>query len=214
MAGITTHFALPYPEESDNISEGATKITELAKKLDTLLWERLLNLSEHNASFSATTGQLVKCTAAITVTSPAAASNAVFGVLANGHAVTIKTASGKIYGDFIEGAEEVKLVGYQYLILQSDGTNWFIIAGAPKREQLPVGQDLTKAECEAGITPSATRPALVIFYVTAEGESRVEVEGVLVAPTSLTSHVPVTFEVLPGQKWKSKLAGHAVTLLK
>jgi hypothetical protein len=34
MAGTTTRLKLPYPEESDNINEGATKIKELATKLD------------------------------------------------------------------------------------------------------------------------------------------------------------------------------------
>ena len=111
--------------------EIGTGFADLAEDIDKLLWERLLNLSEKGASGATTSGQLVKCTGAITVTAPAAALNAVFGVHANGHAVTVKGASAaKIYGGAAEGQTEIQLLGYQYVV-KSDGTNWFIIAGQP-----------------------------------------------------------------------------------
>ena len=208
MSGTTTHFAIPYPEEKDNINEGATKITEALEKIDKLLWERPLNIAEHGVSFAATSGLLVKCTGAITVTSPAAANDAIFGVLANGHAVTIKTATGKIYGDFTEGATEVNLVGYQHLILMSDGTNWFIISGEPKREAGIVKTAPSLAETEAGIVPSTTRRALVTIFVALAEKTQVNVWvggtkiGVLFKQNSGVDVIPVTVETFPGEAWQ------------
>lgn len=188
----------------------------LEGQLDRRTWAtygHFLNLIAQATSCTAKSGELVKATGSITVTLPEASVNATVGVLANGHAVTVKAPAGDIYGDFVEGVTSINLIGYQHVVLQSDGTNWFIIAGEPKREQVAVGKDFSKAELEAGVTPSTTRPALVTFFGN-ENEAHVEVEGVLIGPPDLGEHVPLTFEVLPGQKWKAKVVGHAVTLLK
>ena len=153
----------------------------------------------HGSNTAALSGELVEATGAITVTSPTAEAGAIFGVLANNHAVTVKPATGKIYGDFIEAASEIKLVGYQHVILQSDGTNWFIVAGEPKREQKYVTKIFTKAEAEAGVEPSATRMAFVILAPTSESE--IFVGGELITLNS--GKIPWPLLVPPGQKWKT-----------
>lgn len=46
MSGETPELKIPYPSESDNINEGATKITELAERVDLLLRKQLTKLLE------------------------------------------------------------------------------------------------------------------------------------------------------------------------
>ncbi len=213
----TTHFAFPYPTSAGEVKNGAVDIEELAKKLDEFLFERLLTLSEKAVSGAATSGQMVKCTAAITVTAPAVAASALFGVVANGHAVTVKAAgAAKIFGDFLAeaGVTECKLVGMQHLILFSDGTNWFIIAGEPKREQA-YGAETSRAN-NTEFEPSATRET----WVTVNGASSIAgawlkmnvfVGGQEIAelttgpPSPAKPQVAYGFLVLPGVKWKAQV---------
>jgi hypothetical protein len=169
-----------------------------------------LRIVEHAASVVASSGERVKATTAITVTTPAAVKDATFGVLANGHAVTVKAASGDIFGDFIEGAAEIKLVGYQHVTLQSDGTNWYIVAGEPKRESSWTGsKSYSKAEVEAGVEPSPTRAAFVVFDAAVSTFSIGG--GPLLGNGSALADVP--YLVPAGQKWKGASAAEAQYLL-
>jgi hypothetical protein len=100
--------------------------------------ESLKHINEHITSFTAISGELVKCmTSGITVTSPPTVNGATFGVLASGHEVHVKPASGNILGAAAFGVAELTLSGYQQIILQSDGTNWYVISSA----QLGVQQE-------------------------------------------------------------------------
>lgn len=150
----------------------------------------------------------------MTVTLPTVlgARGAVVGVFCGGAATatTVKTNGGYIYGDFVSAASEVKLTQYQHVLLQSDGSNWLIIAGEPKREQAYVATEAEEAE------PSATRPAFVSLLCRATAgkkpSSLLEVgpAGSLKkadwfvlgsAPAEETGY-GLRALVLPGQKWK------------
>lgn len=219
MAENTTisPWSIPYPSGTGKVKLGATDMQEIAERVTAIFKERLTTISSHGTSFTAASGELVKATAAITVTLPAVAANATVGVLANGNAVTVGAGSAKIYGDFVEGVTPIKLVGYQHVVLISDGTNWYIVAGEPARENKYSKKVYSVPEAEAGVTPSTTRPAIVTItprsgalgesiyaIITVGGQEAGYVEAKS-AGTNITS-LPVTVWTNPGEAWK--LAGH------
>jgi hypothetical protein len=217
-------WKMPFPSSTGEVRKGATDIQELAERVTAVLKERLTTCSEHGTSFTAASGELVKATASITVTLPAVATNTTVAVLANGHEVDVSAGSTLIYGDFITGTTAIALVGYQHIVLQSDGTNWFIMAGEPKREQAYTKVSLHAAEAETGEIPSTTRPALVTTTFFAEsgknGSASFNVGGVVVGSVGVAAgapayaEAPVTFYVPPGVRWAMSHVSHcyAVTV--
>ena len=89
-----------------------------------------------SAAYAATNGQLVVVTGGtpLTITLPAPVANGWVGVYAaagsGASPVTVSAGSGIIYGVGLSAASSFPLgtVG-AYAILQSDGTNWYIVAG-------------------------------------------------------------------------------------
>lgn len=209
----STNLGLETPEAGNSPAITAD-LLKLANQIDAGVAPAI---AASAVSVTATARGIVQATAAITVTSPAAATGAVFTVLANGHAVTVKAASGKIYGDFIEGATEVKLVGYQHVILVSDGTNWFIIAGEPKREATYGTQVSRTSNTE--YEPSATRPTEVIVSA-AQGFTGTNLNCIVWCGGKVVGAITCegvktgeqkpsgccTFVVNPGEKWKAVTA--------
>jgi hypothetical protein len=219
-------WKLPYPSSTGEVKLGAQDFAELAERATAIFKERYLTLAEHGASFTAKSGELVKATAAITATLPAAAVNAIVGVLANGHEVTVGAGAAVIYGDFVTGSTPIKLVGYQHVILVSDGTNWFIVAGEPRNEAT-YGGSISHAS-EEEVEPSASRGAQVTltFRIGSNGFSgwKLTVGGAVAAERSGRGAEGVEEEVFSffcpaGQKWKVKLGAdveslHSRTLLR
>lgn len=83
-------------------------------------------------SYAAVNNDLVIPSANITVTTPAAAATAVFGVAPQSSAVTTVTAAtGVIFGPGCTnaGAASIVVASNSYVVLESDGTNWNIVAG-------------------------------------------------------------------------------------
>ena len=209
-------WSLPYPSPVGKVKLGAADFQELAERLTTIFAMRFVTFTEQTTSFTASSGELIRCGGNITVTLPSVPeANAMIGVVAYNHSVEVTAGSNKIYGDFVEGATKVKLVGYQHLLLQSDGTNWFIVAGEPKREQGYTTHTYSKAEAEAGVEPSATRPSIVNVGIAGSTtksylEAALAVGGVEVANWHLpegTSYGPsVTMPLFlePGEKWALK----------
>lgn len=160
-----------------------------------------LNLVSHSGSVTAVSGELLKMAATGTVTLPAAAENAIVGVFCAAGETTIKTASGDIYGDFITGATSIKLLLNQHVILQSDGTNWFIVGGEPKRED--VYQAAVLRENEKSFTPSSAGREFVSVFVGKSTLTRVEVAEVEIAfNLEGEGQKMATFIVNPGQTVK------------
>jgi hypothetical protein len=199
--------ALKGNSEAKDIDAG---FLALAEDVDTALGLSSLLRAAHAANFAGKSGELAVVTATATDTLPAAAENAIHAVFTTAGTTTVTVSGGaKIYGDFVNAAASITLLANQHVILQSDGANWFIIAGEPKREAVYVVTEPSKAECEAGIEPSATRPSRVIL------SSAAELAGVFAGPTSIplsTTHV-VTLDLLPGQKWKATVKCAASTLV-
>ena len=166
-------------------------------------------------SVAAVAGEIVKATAAITVTTPAAAAGASFGVLANGKEVIIEAASGRIFGlpnDFA-GQEKIIITQYQAVILVSDGTEWYIVAGETSALADHEGYSFTgtKAEAEAGLEISHARPASIVINLISESATamKAEIKNSLggaakinvPAGTGLTE-IPVPYYLPPGAKWQ------------
>ena len=90
-----------------------------------------------SSNYTAASGDLVNATATLTVTSPAAASGARFGAIANyaasnGSPVTITAASGYLIGPGIPASTSSILLGAigANISFVSDGTNWYQTSGA------------------------------------------------------------------------------------
>jgi hypothetical protein len=191
-SSLTLAYVL-VPQSATTISNSEIRNVSAPVALGLNAWQ----LVEGSSTITAADSQLVKATGALTVTSPAAGKGVTFAVLANNQAVKIKAAAGLIYGDFLTGVSECSLVGYQHLQLISDGTNWFIVAGEPKRtETYAAKKGYSRAEMEAGVTPSATTRVMVLFSFS-EGSGKVKVEGVeLLLPSTSEGRC---FPVNPGQ---------------
>ena len=124
--------------DSTNIKPEGVNETALTSGLRALINTKASGLTVKSTSgaVSAESGYLYVMTATGTVTLPAVSAGVQVAVFAYSGEVTIKTTSAKIYGDFLTTPpEEIKLLTYQHVTLQSDGTRWLIIAGEPKREQ-------------------------------------------------------------------------------
>lgn len=126
--------------------------------------------------------------------------------------VTLKGEGAKFYGGFVKAANTLILLQQQWVTLFSDGTQWQIVAGESKREQVYSGEAVvSKAEWEAGVEPSAIRSALVTVIVVSTAEKRCaytakvggKTAGVMFIPPmpATNSTSSLTFEVPPGVKW-------------
>lgn len=218
-------FAIPIPVEGD-VPDVPKDMKALAERLAAIFKGRLLRIAEHAVSFAAAEGEMVKATATLTVTLPAPAADATVGVICAAGETTIKMTGAKIFGDFITGAEQIKLLINQHVVLQSDGTNWYIVAGEAKREQTYSGEKLTVGEL-AQQMPNETRPSLVTVtaWMPSAGSAAITVGptanffvGEVVAGSTggSTKHT-ITFLVPAGHKWKwtgvvTKLDAHWITL--
>jgi len=144
--------------------------------------------------------------------------NAMIGV----YAITTSTrivveGTPRIYGDFVSAAIEIFLMQYQHVILRFDGTNWYIIAGEPKREQKY--EAFVERVAGTEYEPSATRPVFVSVFAQVKGGNNI---GITVGGVEMAGPGPVegaskadqsiTFICPPGQKWKSSVTG--VEILK
>lgn len=92
---------------------------------------------DKSSSYVAAASDYAVASASLTVTSPAAAKGASFGAIANYAAsnaspVTLTAATGNIIGPGIPASTTSIILGAQsaFAVLTSDGTNWFVTAGA------------------------------------------------------------------------------------
>jgi hypothetical protein len=216
-------WKLPYPDPLGEFKLGATNFKELAERLTTILAEKLLIVKSYAAAAALKAGELAEQTkAGETFTLPAATTaNQIIGVFCSATSCKITTSGGAfIIGDFITAASKtatITLLEGQHVVLQSNGTNWLIIAGEPKREAPYVLKSLSKAEGEGGAEPSATRPALVTFAAKQEENGGwvrlvVTIGGVTIGEATATGESEaakinptacVTIETLPGETWKA-----------
>lgn len=191
--------------EAGSVTEGML-VTAVQEKLGGTIFGLAHKASAISASVA--NGELLEMTGATTTaTLPAATKGRVCGVYAAAAGIKVKTAAGVIAGDFITGQATIQLELNQHVVLEAEGTNWRIIAGEPKREQLYSGLTLhTKVEMEAGVEISATRPAMASVRIEGAfaGTESVSVGGRIAAivakaeagsnPSTATVYVP------PGQK--------------
>ncbi len=191
-----------------------SKVTSVDRRTQALGKAPTLPLVKRNlASVTANSGELVAMEkAASTLITPAAVAGAWFGVYCFGTSCKVKAATGIFYGDFVLlSPNELTLTQDQHVTFECDGANWGIIAGEPLREAKYAGFKLfLKAEAEAGVEPSATRPALVSAYTTG-GSATIEVGGKSAGLAN--GEASATLWVNPGQKWKCNLGIEASTIL-
>lgn len=212
MPSATTFAAIKYSKATDEIKGFPGEVSEPgAKTIDKYLEEHTLYFKTRAGAYNGVSGEFALQNKAgeSTMTLPAVATaSQIIGVFSGAGATTKITTSGGafIYGDFINKEATITLLPLQHVILFSDGGEWLIIAGEPKREQTysaPVAY--TKAEAEAGHEVSATRPG----YVALTTATNLAIGGVaLLAPGGGTPYY-----VPPGQKWKTTVATEAQTLL-
>ncbi len=202
-----------------NIIKESITEEKLSSAVQTLINQKSagLELLKQAGSTTATAGNIYLMeTNATTLTLPAATKGRQVGIITlNGIASTkLKVAAGVIYGDFVTGVTEVNLLENQHLVVEADGTNWHIISGESRREQSYSTQTLTKAEAEVAMSPSATRPTLLVVQPEEDGMT-IEAEGVVLTKAAgIGSAASLTFELNPGFKWKGNKKCHVARLSK
>ncbi len=172
-------------------------------------------VKKNEASFSIASGELVLMEKeASEVKLPAATLNRIVGIICANAIVKITVKAPvvqTIFGQFLEKETTITLARNQTVILEADGTNWWIIAGEPKREQLyTVPIAYSKAQAEAGVEPSPLRPTFVTLSATWTSNA-VKVGGKQLTVQEGTG--ALSFWVNPGQSWVTNVAVSAVTLL-
>lgn len=199
---------------SFNIENGSLTEEDLSTAVKTLLNQKSAGLTFvlSGISLTAKAGEFIDMTTTgTTVTLPAVVASAQVGVFCGGTATSCKVSAAggaKIYGDFVNAATTITLTEHQHVTLQSDGTNWFIIAGEPKRETAWEAQ-VTRAN-ETLYTPSASRETEVLvelFGGSGGSQAEIYVGGTKIAfltAASPTNHQSVGFRVGAGVAWQAK----------
>lgn len=187
--------------EAGSVTEGML-VTAVQEKLGGTIFGLAHKASAISASVA--NGELLEMTGATTTaTLPAATKGRVCGVYAAAAGIKVKTAAGVIAGDFITGQATIQLELNQHVVLEAEGTNWRIIAGEPKREQ--VYGTLVEREGFTEYEPSATRATFVVLSREGANVTRIVVGGVAVTPNA--SVIPgsqiVSFLCPAGVKWKA-----------
>jgi hypothetical protein len=165
-------WLLPYPGATGKVSSGATNIKELAERTTTIFKEKVLIVKAYSSGATLKSGELaVQGKTGETFTLPAATTaNQIIGVFSGLGITTKVTTSGgaSIVGDFVNGAT-ITLTSLQHVILVSEGTNWFIIAGEPKRTNaysaIETFGPYTSGQKLTWTNPSASREAWVNLTV-------------------------------------------------
>lgn len=147
-----------------------------------------------------------------TVTLPGASLNKIVGVICGEGEITVKKSvfGDLIYGDFINGAATIKLTLNGHVVLQSDGTNWYIIAGSPINENA-YGALISRV-VGTEYEPSPTRPTFVSLRMQNSGALEIEIKvgGVEIAQIAVGGGSEgiwsYSFICPPKQKWKVESA--------
>ncbi|HTQ67258.1 MAG TPA: hypothetical protein VMI13_01060 [Solirubrobacteraceae bacterium] len=201
----TTNWKIPYPTSTGEVKLGATDMEESAKAIDKILTEHVLIVKKYAGSGTLASGELaVQEKTGETFTLPAVGTaNQVIGIFST-VAETKVTAGANIIGDLTAGAN-IKLNKNQHVVVQSNATNWMIVAGEPQREQTYLGTKVfTKAEAETGEIVSTERPVLVVYTSTTAASATIEVGLEQVA--TVENKGCLSFFVPPGLRWKSNQA--------
>jgi hypothetical protein len=159
---------------------------------------------------SVTLAQTVGETSGTTYTLPAPDHGRVASFICGAAATSIKIkqhGADKIYGDSVNAASEITLATLQHVALWSNGTNWFIIAGEPKREGF--WGVATPKILNTENTPSTTRPTMVTvhFQVGASGELWLFCQTVRIAKwAGLPTGTPLNYQFYcpAGATWKAE----------
>lgn len=145
--------------------------------------------SSHSSSYTAKNGELgnIEKTGEVATLPAATIPNQVIGVYCGFLATecSIKTTGGAlIYGNFTKEASTISLASLQYVILQSTGVNWIIIAGQPLNENSYTAQ-VEHIANPGGYEEiiSATRPSYAVVEVPT-GSVEIFVGGVSVGNVS------------------------------
>jgi hypothetical protein len=227
VPGESTHYKIKFAQAADEVKAFPGEVSAPgAKTIDEVIYEKILHYGSYAGSAALKSGELaLQQKSGSTFTLPSAATvNQIIAVYCSASCTSVKvsTVSGqKIYGDFITGVETVTLLPLQHVLLQSDGTEWLIIAGEPRQEEVYSNQSYGKAEAEAGVEASASRPAfvnlVVVSAVNAAVEAEIEVNGSRAGEVQQSagggvsvSRTPCPVWVNPGQKWSLRVGSSNV----
>ena len=215
MAGTTAApWSIGFPESTDEVKVYPAEGKAIAERISTIFGGKIPTITKHAASYEAKSGELGEVTkTAQTVTLPLAATvDQLIGIFSTVAEAKVTTSGGaEVLGDFTASAT-FKLTTNQHVILQSNGTNWFILSGEPMRERKYKAQVVRAVNTE--YEPSATRSVSVIIEVNPEAgfTSTVSVGGVQVGVlASSGSRCLLSFICNPKEKWKLS-TGNTVVL--
>ncbi len=130
--------------------------------------------------------------------------------------VKLKAGAGaKIFGDFLTatGVTECTIRENQHVIVEADGTNWWIISGEPANlNTYEAEKTVSLATAEAGITISKVRPALLTVMASMGSAQGLEIlveskRAGFASNINVTGgiQVPITVRVGARQVWKAAM---------
>ncbi len=122
-------WELPYPTSVGEVKLGAKDFEELAERTTAIFKEKVLIVKKYATSETLKSGELaVQEKSGETFTLPAVGTaNQIIGIFSAALQINV-TAAANIIGDGVNKAS-VKLAERQHVVLQSNGTNWMIVAG-------------------------------------------------------------------------------------
>ena len=213
MPAETTFAKIKYSLAADETKAFPAEVSAPgAKTIDKFLEEHTLTLKKRAASYEAKSGEWgLQESSAKTVTLPlaATASQPIAVTSAVAEAKVTTSGGAVIYGKWLtvgSATATVVLTTDMTAFFFSDGTNWILGLGSEIKDERKYGVAVfaTKAEAEAGIEPSTTRPAMITMEVSGGGSGTVAVGGVVLG-SEITSGAYITFLCPAGIKWKSTL---------
>jgi hypothetical protein len=200
------------------IPKNATKSSEYYIE-DARSWSNIQKLTfvHHPTSFVAKNGEMaILDTPGMVATLPSPTLNNKIGFFSSVETSKIKCSSGKIFGDFLqEGSTEITLSSLQHVILQAEGTYYFIVAGEPKYEN-SYGAIVARADNTEYIADAKRKTFVILQLLCGGGESQVDVYVGTAKITSISAtniQLPVSFYVPAGVKWRWHKTGGGGTAL-
>ncbi len=208
----TTNIKAEGVAEANLTAAVVTKLNQKASGLE-------LKKQSGSATGESGTIYLMETNAATLTLTATATANKQVGIICKTAvaSVTLKAGAGaKIFGDFLAaaGVASCVIAENQHVIVEADGTNWWIIAGEPKREQTytALTEHIILSTAEFGEEPSSVRPSSVTGMINAPGAGT-EMEIVIGVQTIMTNvaikgQLPLpAYFIPPGKTIKFKNQG-------
>ena len=210
MAGTTAApWSIGYPEATDEVKVYPAEGQAIAERISAIFKEKVPIYKAYAGPATLKTGEWAdQGKTGETFTMPAVGTANQYIITSSTVAEAKLTTAAKFVGGGLSSSTAILTTG-MVAVWMSDGTNWRLLAGEVKREQKYVTTEATKAAAEAGVTPSATRPAFVSLSTGGTTMDEVTIGGVF----NRVGEKTYSFYCPAGQAWTTDKAVEIKTVL-